>query len=546
MASGPFGPDLKQAFTLQNLAMQTQLAQEEQQGRNTLRQLYGNPQFLDPKTNTLNQLGQQRLGQVSPSMLIDYTRFLSQDATRRAQEEGRRAVASKARDAKMDTLAEDAANFYLDRIKEGKDPRLASDLTTQKVWGPGIADLKSSGLCTGEECARLSSNFDYGRVSANRAVRKNQIEQDRAALAERREDRAETRAEAQTAQGAEHIDIERGKAKVEADKGQAAILERTAEAHLETDLAKARQSGNQDEIKKAEQAIHDHNLARGKGGAAVGAGSQDVDPQRASDLADQIGKYEIAPPGAYALGRSAELREAQKIVGQRYPGYSTGKYLAANKTRNDFAAGARGATNMDAINTIVQHLDVFDDVSKGLKNGDVPAINRVVNYVKTQLGRPDVTDFEIARNIVADEAIRAVVGSGAVFDREGMQRLLSSDRSGDQFAGQKDKIARLMAGRYDAMKQRWVSNNLSGDEFEDKLLPETAKLIQPYRKQASGGEAPAAAPSAATPRAGASIPPEAVAVKGDSAARRKQITDAPPGTKFYDPDKPDQGVWTKP
>jgi hypothetical protein len=104
----------------------------------------------------------------------------------------------------------------------------------------------------------------------------------------------------------------------------------------------------------------------------------------------------------------------------------------------------------------------------------------VLNYVQAELGRPEVTNFDTAKSIIADEVIKAVTGSGAVFDREEMQRQLNSARSPEQLKQQADNIRRLMAGRLGALYQRWSSGNLPADEFTAKLEPETIEGVRGY------------------------------------------------------------------
>jgi hypothetical protein len=175
-------------------------------------------------------------------------------------------------------------------------------------------------------------------------------------------------------------------------------------------------------------------------------------------------------------GNGPEIMKAIKAIN---PEWNAQKYYQANAVRQDFAKG-RTSQRIDALNTAIQHLDVFDDLGKALQNKDTNAINRVMNYVSSELGHPEVTDFNTAAGIVADEVVKSVVGSGAVYDRASMQQALSSNRAPEQLAHQKEVIEKLMAGQVGSLGKRWSSVDLPKDEFYGKLLPETTAALEKY------------------------------------------------------------------
>jgi hypothetical protein len=230
--------------------------------------------------------------------------------------------------------------------------------------------------------------------------------------------------------------------------------------------------------------------------------------------AEQIAHYNAPPLSGFAMARG-QGPEIMKRIKEINPDYNAQKYQVAQRVRNDFASGAQTAKAIDATNTVVHHLSVFDDLGKALGNHDVNAINRVINYAQAELGHPEVTDFNTAKGIIADEVIKAVTGSGAVFDREEMQRQLTSARSPEQLKHQADDIRRLMAGRLGAYYQRWHSVPLPDDEFTAKLEPETIEGVRGYapsnlKKALGEGEKDAgpsgAASSQGAPQGGASVP----------------------------------------
>lgn len=85
-----------------------------------------------------------------------------------------------------------------------------------------------------------------------------------------------------------------------------------------------------------------------------------------------------------------------------------------------FAAGVEGRS-VTALNTLADHLPLFEKYAKALQTGDTRIANAALQELQRQTGDDAITNFEIARDFVADEAVRVMVpggGAGAVADRE--------------------------------------------------------------------------------------------------------------------------------
>jgi hypothetical protein len=269
-------------------------------------------------------------------------------------------------------------------------------------------------------------------------------------------------------------------------------------------------------------------------------------PEALDASAEAIAHYNAPPLTSFAMARG-QGPEIMKRVREINPDFNAQKYQVAQRVRKDFASGAQSAKRIDATNMVVHHLGVFDDLAKGLGNHDTNAINRVMNYVRMELGRPEVTDFNVAKGIIGDEVIKAVVGSGAVFDRESLQKDLSDARSPEQLQKMANRIRQLMGGSLGALYQRWHSVPLPDDESVAKLEPETIEGVQGFApsnlKKALGEGANEATPQKSTgsdqnapTRQGATAPGGAIKLSTDKAAAKKQWDDAPPNTTFVLPD----------
>lgn len=161
------------------------------------------------------------------------------------------------------------------------------------------------------------------------------------------------------------------------------------------------------------------------------------------------------------------------------------------RTLNAYATG-RQSEVINSLNTAVQHLAVYRELADALQNGNAPAVNRLANYIATEFGYPEVTNFETAKQIVADEVVRGVIGSaGALQDRESMAQQLRAASSPAQFAGQLNVIGRLMAGQLNTRRQQFVTQTgRSADDFDKRLTQETKDFLASVG--GSGGAGPPA------------------------------------------------------
>jgi len=166
---------------------------------------------------------------------------------------------------------------------------------------------------------------------------------------------------------------------------------------------------------------------------------------------------------------------ADKVVGQR------GEAKAQIKTDAAFSSGTE-AKRVTALNTAVSHLALLSDDVKKLDNNDTQALNKVTNYIATQFGHPEVTNFETAKKIVASEVIKAIAGTsgGGVQDREEMQRLFDNANSPAQLKGAIDQAKKLLSGQLGSLRLQYTSGSGTGGDkrFNEKLNPETVRELE--------------------------------------------------------------------
>lgn len=148
------------------------------------------------------------------------------------------------------------------------------------------------------------------------------------------------------------------------------------------------------------------------------------------------------------------------------------------------------------INAASSHLNLFDQLIPALKNGDVKAINSLSNAWKTQFGQTAPTNFNAAKQIIADEVLKAVIGAGAGTgaDRENLQKQFDASNSPDQLEQAVGVAKGLMRGQSQALEQQYKAST-GRDDYKNKYItPEAQKALYPPEevKNPSGQSAPKA------------------------------------------------------
>jgi len=155
------------------------------------------------------------------------------------------------------------------------------------------------------------------------------------------------------------------------------------------------------------------------------------------------------------------------------------KNWAANRKKitTDFITGKQGQT-VQSLNVAVDHLDTLADAAKALNNGDVKLFNQVANAYSKNTGEPAVTDFNALKTIVGSEVAKAVAGGAtALGDREEIRAEINAASSEKQLLSAINKYQRLMAGQVNGLRQTYVSSGLPAEDFDNKLLPRTKKVL---------------------------------------------------------------------
>lgn len=214
---------------------------------------------------------------------------------------------------------------------------------------------------------------------------------------------------------------------------------------------------------------------------------------------------------AYVQGGGAVSRNAPAYVKNNVAAWAVDQGITADdikngkasaKTEMDFASGKQGNA-VRSFNVALSHLDTLSGLATALNNGDVQGINKLGNYLATQTGGAAPTNFNAVKHIVADEIVKAVVGSaGALGDREAAAKVIDSANSPEQLFGVIQQYKELMKGQLVGLRDQY--QNITGrSDFEQRFLSSAARDV------AHGGEGTAPNPfnnANTAPSVGAQIP----------------------------------------
>lgn len=203
--------------------------------------------------------------------------------------------------------------------------------------------------------------------------------------------------------------------------------------------------------------------------------SNDVNEQDVQAAAELISTYRMQPLSGFAL-RTPYGQQVTARVAQLNPEWDAKEYFSRAKSEKDFATGKQGNT-VRSFNVAIAHLDTLDKLSDALANGDVKLINSIGNRVAKETGSAAPTNFEAAKKIVADEIVKAIVGTGGgVTDRQEAAASISATNSPEQLKGAIQTYKELMKGQLDGLRDQYKAAT-SKDDFDTRFLSAGAREV---------------------------------------------------------------------
>lgn len=206
------------------------------------------------------------------------------------------------------------------------------------------------------------------------------------------------------------------------------------------------------------------------------------------NTAKLIASYQWPPLSSFAMS-SPRGQAIASMVATFNPSYQASRYAEVNRAMTAFGTGTQGNV-VRSMNVSIQHLNVIDELGRALENKDQQTLNKIRNAFEQEFGQPMPTNFDAAKNIVADEIVKAIVGySGAYADREKAQAALSRANSWPQLQGVTTTVRKLMAGQLAGLKQQYedATGFKTGEfSFDTKLAPETRQELEKIGGKTAG------------------------------------------------------------
>lgn len=264
-----------------------------------------------------------------------------------------------------------------------------------------------------------------------------------------------------------------------------------------------------------------HNTATETQAASTAAetvrhhGALEGDPATIENTAKAIAEGRLAPLSGFALSRPMAQNIMSRVV-EINPDFDPTQFATRQKAEKDFATGKQGQ-GVKSFNVAISHLGTLDQVADALHNGNMQLFNKLGNTYASQTGGTAPTDFSAVKKIVADEIVKAIVGSGGgVADREEAAKTIDAMNSPQQLKGVIGRYKELMKGQLDGLRKQYEATTGKTD-FDKKFMSDEARAVT---------HPPAAAAAAAKP-GGAPLVPAKGAVqdghrfKGGDPAKRE-------------------------
>jgi hypothetical protein len=255
---------------------------------------------------------------------------------------------------------------------------------------------------------------------------------------------------------------------------------------IQKGIDKAKESYEKQKAKESEIAFR-AGVKAGLGTAPAGANvTSDVESS-----AQAIANYAQRPPGLRDKTRPQIMARVRELN----PSYNEMDYGQRDLAmRNYTNPNGTGAKQLQAFTTVAGHLQSLEVLGEALRNKDTQLVNQALNYISSQTGNPQVTNFQAAKQAVAGEVVKAITGTaGALADRKEAEQIFSEVKSPEQLQGAIDTVKELIYSRLDTTRAHYESATGRHD-FETRL-PDIVKQTFIEKKRPTSAPAPSAGTS---------------------------------------------------
>ena len=170
-------------------------------------------------------------------------------------------------------------------------------------------------------------------------------------------------------------------------------------------------------------------------------------------MAQMIAAGKADPISGYALTKPAGIATMQRVA-EINPAYDATEYGAKKAAAKAFTTGKEGAL-LRSIGTATKHLDMLDGLTDALNNGNVQLFNKIGNEFARQTGQPAPTNFDAAKEIVAQEVVKSIVmNGGSMQERQAAAQEIKAANSPKQLHGVVQTYKTIMAAQHESLLQQ--------------------------------------------------------------------------------------------
>lgn len=180
-------------------------------------------------------------------------------------------------------------------------------------------------------------------------------------------------------------------------------------------------------------------------------------------------------------GRQASTGAGKQVLDAVYqfdPQYTSLVAQARKKTLDEFTSTQIGHAGgqLLALNTLVHHADLYQQVGEALQNGSFRPGNEAWNRVRDLFGAAPPTDANLVARFLAGETGKVATG-GVPGEQEvnGILANLKTDAGPDQIKSAGQRILQIAAGRMTPLKELRDKNKLQG--IVDILGPDAQEIL---------------------------------------------------------------------
>lgn len=208
------------------------------------------------------------------------------------------------------------------------------------------------------------------------------------------------------------------------------------------------------------------NFSLQNGGAGAGPNGQPSEMAKAIAAKQMKWSDAISPRTPMAVKQDL-LKQVKSID----PNFNTGDFAIEQGVKKDFTTG-KGAQNLTAFNTAIEHANQLSTAADALNNRDEHTLNAIGNRLGYEFGSDKTTNFNVIKNALSGE-ISKVFKGGEATDAEikAVQAPFDAANSPEQLKGAIKQAISLMNSKRDALKQQYQSGMQSKPNFGDNANP---------------------------------------------------------------------------